>query len=103
MLEQRHHNRKTDGFIGFDKKEIDNIIPGVKWKTVINQPHILYACGYKSGSDPLTKDDLALSGSDKVPEGFASVQDVKFPYEAKPLNLAYSYHEKSEGTLWGRC
>jgi len=77
-------------------KEVDNIIPGVKWKTVINQPRVLYACGYKSGYAPLTKDDLALSSSGDVPEGFASVQDVKFPYEAKPLNLAYYYHEKSD-------
>lgn len=77
-------------------KEVDNIIPGVKWKTVINQPRVLYACGYKSGYAPLTKDDLALSSSGDVPEGFASVQDVKFPYEQEPLNLAYYYHEKSD-------
>ena len=85
----------NDAF-GCDQKDVDNIIPGVQWQTVLNQPRLLYACGYKSGYDPLTKDDLALSSSGEVPEGFASVQDVKFPYEAKPLNLAYYYHEKSD-------
>ena len=78
-----------------ETKEVDNIIPGVKWKTVISQPRMLYACGVKNGYDPLTKDDLVLSGSSEAPEGFASVQDVKFPYETKPLNLAYYYYKKS--------
>ena len=80
----------------FDQKEVDNIIPGVKWQTVINQPRVLYACGYKQGYQPLVPGDLALSGSGKTPEGFASVQDVKSPFEKEPLNLAYYYHEKSD-------
>ena len=84
----------NDAF-GCDQKEIDNILPGVKWQTVLNQPHMLYACGVKQGYQPLVPGDLVLSSSGEVPAGFASVQDVKFPYEAKPLNLAYSYHEKS--------
>ena len=70
-------------------KEVDNIIPGVKWKTVLTQPRMLYTCGPKQGYEPLTTDDLILSDSEEAPEGFASVQDVKFPYETKPLNLAY--------------
>ena len=56
---------------------------------------MLYACGYKQGYQPLVPGDLVLSGSNEVPDGFASVQDVKFPYEQEPLNLAYYYHEKS--------
>lgn len=84
----------NDAF-GCDLKEVDNIIPGVKWQTALNQPHMLYACGYKQGYQPLVPGDLVLSGSNEVPDGFASVQDVKFPYEQEPLNLAYYYHEKS--------
>ena len=80
----------------FDQKEVDNIIPGVKWQTVINQPRVLYACGYKQGYRALVPGDLVLSGSSEVPAGFASVQDVKFPFEKEPLNLAYYYHEKSD-------
>ena len=64
----------------FDQKEVDNIIPGVKWQTVINQPRVLYACGYKQGYRALVPGDLVLSGSSEVPAGFASVQDVKFPF-----------------------
>ena len=77
-------------------KQIDNILPGIKWQTTANQPHMLYACGYKQGYDPLVPGDLTLSDSSEAPDGFASVQDVKFPYEKEPLNLAYSFHEKSD-------
>ena len=85
----------NDAF-GCDQKEVDNIIPGVKWQTALNQPRVLYACGFKQGYQPLVPGDLALSGSGKTPEGFASVQDVKSPFEKEPLNLAYYYHEKSD-------
>ena len=85
----------NDAF-GCDQKQIDNIIPGVKWQTALNQPHMLYACGVKQGYQPLVPGDLVLSSSSEIPAGFASIQDVKFPFEAKPLNLAYYYHEKSD-------
>ena len=73
---------------------VDNVIPGVSWKYVLSQPRLLFGCGYKKGYTPLTPQDLVLTG-EKGPEGYASVQDVKFPYETKPLNLAYFYSEKS--------
>ena len=78
------------------KKDVDNIIPGVKWKTVISQPRMLYSCGPKEGYEPLKSGDLVLSNSEEAPEGFASVQDVKFPYETKPLNLAYYREDISD-------
>ena len=74
---------------------VDNIIPGVKWKYTTNQPRMLYACGYKAGYSPLSPGDLVLSGSAEAPAGFASIQDVKSPFETKPLNLAYYYSENS--------
>ena len=76
-------------------KLTDNIIPGVSWQSVTSQPRMLYACGYKNGYAPLTPGDLVLSNSSTAPAGFASVQDVRFPFEKEPLNLAYSFHEKS--------
>ena len=76
-------------------KYVDNVIPGVKWETTVSQPRMLYACGYKSGYQPLALGDLVLSSSKEVPEGFSSVRDVKFPYEKNPLNLAYYLHDKS--------
>ncbi len=79
-----------------EKKEVDNIIPGVKWKTIISQPRMLYGCGYKEGYSPLRPGDLVLSGSAEAPAGFASIQDVRFPYEKKSLNLAYYYSGKSD-------
>ena len=75
---------------------VDNIIPGVKWKYVIRQPRMLYGCGYKEGYSPLCPGDLVLSGSTEAPAGFASIQDVRFPYEKNPLNLAYYYSGKSD-------
>lgn len=84
-----------EAFTTYDKL-VDNVIPGVSWEAVASQPRVLYACGYKKGYEPLTKDDLVLSNSSEVPKGFASVQDVKFPYEEKPLNLAYYFSEKSD-------
>ena len=74
---------------------VDNIIPGVTWQSVTTQPRSLFACGYKSGYAPLTTEDLVITGGE-APEGYASIQDVKTPYEKEPLNLAYYYHEKSD-------
>ncbi len=77
-------------------KYVDNIIPGVKWETTINQPRMLYSCGFKRGYKALVPGDLVLSSSQEAPEGFASIQDVKFPYEKKPLNLAYYIHDRND-------
>ena len=83
-----------ENYLCYDKLT-DNIIPGVQWQSVTSQPRMLYACGYKKGYDPLTPGDLVLSNSNTVPAGFASVQDVRFPFAKEPLNLAYYFHEKS--------
>ena len=73
---------------------IDNTIKGVNWQSVASQPHMLYVCGSKRGYNPLKSDDLVLSFG-RAPEGFASVQDLKSPFETNPLNLAYHFREKS--------
>ena len=70
-------------------RDEDNVLPGVKWKRAGVQARTLYVSGYKKGYEPLKVSDVVMNDNDKAPKGFASVQDFKYPYETKSINLAH--------------
>ena len=82
--------------LDFYGQRVDNVLPGVSWSSVKSQPRALYASGYKTGCQPLKVTDLVMT-SGNAPEGYASVRDIKYPYDTNLINMAYYSSEKAAG------